>query len=200
MNPGRPLFLGILLCFLGAACSERKVTDARTDSTRGQAEAPRDAGADQQPEVEAQPDAEKITEDSVAFLRATRVITGEPPPADCPECPPVGSEALSFRKADIETVACVGETCTATLVMRATFLPATGQSMAGGLTGWIPPGQRQQYLAGQVPSEEQTFRVRITYRRVGGAWRAVEFDRASSETAIFSAQTILNTARSHPAR
>ena len=47
----------------------------------------------------------------------------------------------------------------------------------GGLVGWISPEQRAQWLHGQTAAGEQIYHVKITYRRTGKDWRAVEFDR-----------------------
>jgi len=61
------------------------------------------------------------------------------------------------------------------------FNPGTGERIAGGLTAWISPEQRSAYLSGHTPSGEQVYPVQITYKRRGGAWGAVEFDRAPAE-------------------
>lgn len=88
---------------------------------------------------------------------------------------------LSFRHIKTDAVSCSGDTCTVVVTIRAVFNPGSGETLAGGLTGWIPPEQRSAYLSGHTPSGEQTYRVQITYKRRGGAWRAVEFDRAPVE-------------------
>ena len=88
---------------------------------------------------------------------------------------------LAFRQMKMDAVTCSGDTCNVVVTIRAVFNPGSGQTIAGGLTGWIPPEQRSAYLTGQTPSDEQAFRVQITYKRRGEAWRAVEFDRAPVE-------------------
>jgi hypothetical protein len=64
------------------------------------------------------------------------------------------------------------------VTIRASFNPGAGERIAGGLTAWISPEQRSEYLSGRMPSGEQVYRVKITYKRRGEAWRAIEFDRA----------------------
>jgi hypothetical protein len=65
------------------------------------------------------------------------------------------------------------------VTIRAVFNPGAGETIAGGLTAWIPLEQRSAYLSGHPPSGEQAYHVQITYKLRGTAWRAVEFDRAS---------------------
>ena len=67
------------------------------------------------------------------------------------------------------------------LPVRAVFDRAAGESIAGGLTPWIPPEQRSAFLSGKAPPEEQVYRVQITYRRGDGTWRAMEYDPAPAE-------------------
>jgi hypothetical protein len=38
-----------------------------------------------------------------------------------------------------------------------------------------------EFLRGQTPTGDQLYRVKITYRRTGEAWRAIEFDRADAK-------------------
>ena len=84
---------------------------------------------------------------------------------------------LSFHQMKTDGVSCSGDTCTVVVTIRAVFNAGSGEAMAGGLTAWIPPEQRSAYLSGQTPPGDQTYRVRITYKRRGDAWRAVEFER-----------------------
>ena len=132
-------------------------------------------------EGESQPDEDQIAEDCVAFVRSTKVVPARAANADCPECPAGGTDLLSFRSMKIDSVSCSGDTCTVTVTIRAVFNRASGETLVGGLTAWIPPEERSAYLSGQTPSGEQDYLVQITYKRSsGGRWRAVEFDRAST--------------------
>jgi hypothetical protein len=88
---------------------------------------------------------------------------------------------LTLRNMKTDAVSCSGDTCTVVVTIRAVFNPGSGETLAGGLTAWIPPEQRSAYLSGHTPSGEQAYRVQITYKRRGEAWRAVEFDRAPVE-------------------
>ncbi len=101
--------------------------------------------------------------------------------ADCPGCRAGGTDLLAFRHMKTDSVSCSGDTCTVLVTIRAVFNPGGGERIAGGLTAWIPPEQRSAYLSGHTPSGEQAYRVQITYKRRGEAWRAVEFDRAPVE-------------------
>jgi hypothetical protein len=49
------------------------------------------------------------------------------------------------------------------------------------LTAWISQEQRLQYLNGHPPQGDQLYRVKITYKRTAGAWRAIEFDKADPQ-------------------
>jgi hypothetical protein len=80
-----------------------------------------------------------------------------------------------------DVVSCSGDTCTVVVTIRAVFNSGSGETVTGGLTAWIPAEQRNAYLSGHTLSDEQVYRVRITYKRSGAAWRAVEFDRAPGE-------------------
>lgn len=75
-----------------------------------------------------------------------------------------------------DAVSCTNDTCTVTATIRATFNPASGETIAGGLTAWISPEQRSAYLSGQTPSDEKAFRIQLTYKRRGEAWRVVDLD------------------------
>jgi hypothetical protein len=132
-------------------------------------------------EEESQPGEEEIAEQCVDFVRLTKVVSAQTPTAACPGCPPAGAEALAFRQMKTDRISCSGDTCTVLVTIRVSFKPGAGERMAGGLTAWISPEQRNAYLSGQTPSGEQAYRVQITYKRRGEAWRAVEFDRAPGE-------------------
>jgi hypothetical protein len=159
-----------------ASCSERSAPDPVTDSAAS--ETPRESAR----ESERQPPSEgKIGKDCVAFVRSTKVIPAQPPGTECPGCPVGGTEVLTFRDVKTEAVSCSGDTCNVVVTIRAVFNSGSGETIAGGLTAWIPPEQRSAYLSGRTPSADQLYRVQITYKRRGDAWRAVEFDRAKLE-------------------
>jgi hypothetical protein len=88
---------------------------------------------------------------------------------------------FAFRQMKTDAVSCSADTCTVVVTIHAVFNAGSDQTVAGGLTAWIPPEQRSAYLSGHTPSGEQAYRVQITYKRRGEAWRAVEFDRAPVE-------------------
>src|SRR5947208_17105756 len=96
-------------------------------------------------------------------------------------CPAGGTDVLVFRHMKTDSVSGSDDTCTVVVTIRAVFNPGSGETIAGGLTAWIPPEQRSAYLGGETPSGEQVYRVRITYKRRGAAWQAIEFDRAPVE-------------------
>ena len=163
-----------------ASCSEKSAPDREMDANRS--EAPGESARESEVETdELQPDEDKIGEDCVAFVRSTKVVPARAATTDCPGCPVGGTEVFAFRHMKTDAVSCTGDTCTVVVTIRAVFNPGSGETIAGGLTAWIPPEQRSAYLSGHPPSGEQVYRVRITYKRRGAAWRAVEFDRAPVE-------------------
>lgn len=165
-----------------ASCSEKSVPDRDNDSAAS--ETPREPARQSErteSEDELQPREDQIGEDCVAFVRSTKVVPAQAASTDCPGCPAGGAEVLNFRHMKTDTVSCSGDTCNVVVTIRALFNPGSGETLAGGLTGWIPPEQRSAYLSGRTPSGEQVYRVQITYKRRGKAWRAVEFDRAPLE-------------------
>lgn len=173
---------GIFVALVVSACSEKSSTDREKDAS----ETPRELVGDSRAEKnesgkELQPPEDKIGQDCVAFVRLTKVVPARGASADCPGCPVGGTEVLSFRHMKTDAVTCSGDTCTVAVTLHAVFNPGAGETIAGGLTAWIPPEQRTAYLSGQIPTGEHAFRVRITYKRRGAAWRAVEFDRAPAE-------------------
>ncbi|HJT44742.1 MAG TPA: hypothetical protein VJ721_00590 [Chthoniobacterales bacterium] len=132
-------------------------------------------------EDESQPGKDDIEEDSAAFVRSTKIVPAQTAAAGCPGCPAGGAAVLAFRGAKIDSVSCSGDTCTVSVTIRAVFNPGSGETFAGGLTPWISPEQKTAYLSGHAPLGEQTYRVRITYKRRDTGWRAIEFDRAGAE-------------------
>jgi len=171
-----------------ASCSEKPASDREKDAnTSG---APREPTRElvRESEVETaeggdepQPGKDEIEEDCAAFVRSTKVVPAQAAATDCPGCPAGGTAVLAFRGMKPDVVSCSGDTCAVVVTIRAVFNPGSGETVTGGLTAWISPEQRNAYLSGHAPSGEQAYRVRITYKRRGAAWRAVEFDRASVE-------------------
>jgi hypothetical protein len=167
-----------------AACSEKSASNREKDANTS--EAPRETARESELETaedgnELQPDEDQIAEDCVAFVRSTKIVPARAVSADCPGCPTGGTPVLAFRGMKTDAVSCSGDTCTVVVTIRAVFNPGSGETVTGGLTAWIPPEQRSAYLSGHTPSGEQAYRVQITYKRGGAAWRAVEFDRAPVE-------------------
>jgi hypothetical protein len=167
---------------ISASCSEKSAPDQTKDSNTSEArhELVRESEAETG-EDERQPGEDEIEEDCVAFVRSTKVVPAGTANTDCPGCPAGGTDVLAFRGMKTDSVSCSGDTCTVVVTIRAVFNPGSGETVTGGLTAWIPPEQRNAYLSGHTPSGEQVYRVRITYKRRGAAWRAVEFDRAPVE-------------------
>lgn len=160
-----------------ASCSEKSAADREKHSSTPKAtREPRSEAA--KGEDPGQPDEGQIEEDCLAFVRSTKVVSGQAPKADCPGCPAEGAEVLAFRQMKTDRIACSGDTCTVLVTIRASFNPGAGERIAGGLTAWISPQQRSEYLNGRTPSGEQVYGVKITFKRRGAAWHAAEFDRA----------------------
>jgi hypothetical protein len=172
------------LIFVGgiiiASCSEKSAPDRDNNSVAS--DAPRESeSARTEGNDELQPHEDEIGEDCVAFVRSTKVVSAQAPRADCPGCPAEGAEVLAFRQMKMDRISCSGDTCTVLVTIRVSFKPGAGERIAGGLTAWISPEQRREILSARTPSGEQTYRVKITYKRRGKAWRAAEFDRADLE-------------------
>ncbi len=167
-----------------ASCSEKSGPDQ--EKAVNSSEAPREMVRESELETaeggeELQPGEDEIAEDCAAFVRSTKVVPARAASTDCPGCPAAGTAVLAFRGMKTDAVSCSGDTCTVVVTIRAVFNPGSGETVGGGLTAWIPPEQRNAYLSGHTPSGEQVYRVRITYKRRGPAWRAVEFDHAPVE-------------------
>ena len=167
-----------------ASCSEKSAPDREKDVNAS--EAPREMVRESEVETaeggdESQPGKDEIEEDCAAFVRSTKVVPARAAATDCPGCPAGGTAVLAFRGMKTDAVSCSDDTCTVVVTIHAVFNPGSGETVTGGLTAWIPPEQRSAYLSGHMPSGEQTYRVRITYKRRGAAWRAVEFDRPPVE-------------------
>jgi hypothetical protein len=137
------------------------------------------AHAAESEQTESQPSANDIIEDCHGFVWLTKTVPRDGNKADCPQCPSneEATQVLTFRSAEVERVSCTGERCEVAVVIHATFNPSKGGIINGGLTGWIPLQQREQYSRGETPSGEQLYEAMITYRREGSTWRAIEFAR-----------------------
>jgi len=167
-----------------ASCSEKSAPDREKDVNTSEAshEMVREPGSEKtEREAEPQPDDDQIAEDCAAFVRSTKVVSARAPATDCPGCPAAGTAVLAFHGMKTDVVSCSGDTCTVVVTIRAVFNPGSGETVAGGLTAWIPPEQRNAYLSGHTPAGEQTYRIQITYKRRTQGWQAVEFDRATVE-------------------
>lgn len=173
----RRAVLAVVAGIITASCSEKSAPEREKQS-----EAKREPDSViAKDEEERQPREDEIAEDCVAFVRSTKVVSAQTPTADCPGCPAGGAEVLSFRQMKMERISCSGDTCNVLVTIRAVFNPGAGERIAGGLTAWISPEQRSEYLSGRTPAGEQLYRVQITYKRRGETWRAIEFDRAPVE-------------------
>jgi hypothetical protein len=160
-----------------ASCSKKSAPDREKHSNTSEATRESKSVA-AKGEEERQPGKDEIAEDCVAFVRATRIVPAQARTTDCPGCPAAGGEVLAFRQMKADRISCSGDTCTVLVTIRAVFNPGTGERIAGGLTAWISPEQRSEYLSGRTPSGEHEFRVQITYKRRDEKWRPIEFDRA----------------------
>jgi len=125
------------------------------------------------------PGEDVVAEDCVAFVRSTKAAAPNVPNPDCPQCPPAtdGKEVLKFERINIDRTNCIESSCEVNVSIHATFNPAVGGNIAGGLTGWISPEQKTQYSEGRTPLGEQVYKVKVIYRRGDKGWRAIEFDR-----------------------
>ena len=150
--------------------------------------------ASQSKETESQPREDEIAEDCVAFVRATKVV---PAQAECVGCANDGVEALSFRQMHTDRISCSAAACEVIVTLRASFNAGTRGTISGGLSAWIPPEQRQEYLNGRAPGGEQVYRVKITYKRTGEDWRAIEFDKAPDSLSS-EIEGVILVSPSHP--
>lgn len=155
----------------------------RTQEQANQSEIARSTAPEAERENERQPQEDEIGEDCVAFLRATKVIPAQRANADCPDCPDVAEakEVLTFQQFQTDRISCSATTCEVAVTIRAIFNPGPGGEITGGLTAWISPEQRTAYLRGDTPPGPQVFRVKVTYKRNGKGWRAIEFDTADPQ-------------------
>jgi hypothetical protein len=176
----RRALLIVIAGIIAASCSDKPAPDREKQSSTP--EAAREPGSKvAEGEDERQPGEDEIGEDCVAFVRSTKIVPAQAPTADCPGCPAEGAEMLAFRRIKTDRISCSADSCTVLVTISVSFNPGAGERVAGGLTAWISPEQRSEYLSGRTPSGEQTYRVKITYKRRGETWRAAEFDRADLE-------------------
>src|SRR5256885_11844256 len=131
--------------------------------------------AQSESENKSQPGEDEIAEDCVAFVQATKVDPAKS--TDCPGCFVERSPALAFRQMHLDRISCTGISCEATVTLRAVFDPAASGTISGGLTAWISPEQRQEFLNGHPPAGGQGYCGEITYKRAGGTWGALDIDR-----------------------
>ena len=128
-------------------------------------------------ETDERPDSGDIAEDCVAFLSATKAPSGKSSESACPTCPTSdqGVEVLKFDELKIDRIALSGATCQVTARIFATFNPSKGGVITGGLLGWIPAEQREDYARGKAPTGQQTYKLNITYRRDANGWQPIDF-------------------------
>lgn len=181
----------ICLGLLAAACSKKSDSDQKEKSEKAtEQKAPTEREKAREPKSEAensrereeeengaQPSSDDIMEDCHAFTWLTKVMPDKAASADCPQCPSgaEGTQVFKFQGAKVDRVSCAGNTCEVAVSIHASFNPSKGGTITGGLTGWIPLEQREQYARGQTPPGEQVYHVSITYRREGERWRLVDF-------------------------
>jgi hypothetical protein len=172
----------LALLLLAVACSKPSESNKKDRSDKiSRAEArekePADAESREREEKESQPSEDDIVADCLAFVWLTKAMPANPTSADCPQCPSSaeGTQALNFQGAKVDRVSSAGGTCEVAVSIHASFNPSKGGTITGGLTGWIPQEQREQYARGQTPPGEQVYHVLITYRREGENWRLVDF-------------------------
>ena len=177
------------LALLAAGCSRTSDSDRKDKSEKTSEQisaADRDearkhesgvANSPGRQEKESQPSEDDIVEDCHAFTWLTKAMPAKTTSADCPQCPSSaeGTQVLKFQGAKVDRVSCAGDTCEVAVSVHASFSPSKGGTITGGLTGWIPLEQREQYSRGQTPPGEQVYHLNITYRQEGERWRLVDF-------------------------
>ena len=142
-----------------------------------ESEQPAGLASAEEEESESRPSTDEIVQDCYGFVWLTKATPAGKMSTACPQCPSTEEaiHVLKFEGAKVEGVSCTEETCAVAVSIRASFNPSKGGTISGGLTGWIPPEQREQYSRGQTPSGEKAYHVKIIYRRKEGGWRPVEF-------------------------
>lgn len=159
---------------------ERELAASDPDKTAPSARTSESEVDSRKEESEAAPEPQDIGEDCVWFLRATKVVPPHSQNSVCPTCPAndLAVEVLRFKAFKIEKISSSESTCEVLVEISAEFNPSPGGTIGGGLTAWIPPEKREQYARGKTPAGPQIYKVKVIYRRMGGFWKAVEFDRA----------------------
>jgi hypothetical protein len=160
-----------------AKSSQRIADHERTNDRESERSDEAEVTSAEGEESKSQPSVDDIVQDCYAFVWLTKATLARKMSADCPQCPSTEEaiHVLKFEGAKVERVSCAEETCAVAVSIRASFNPSKGGAISGGLTGWIPPEQREQYSRGQTPPGEKAYHVKIIYRRTEGGWRPVEF-------------------------
>lgn len=163
-----------------AKVASAKAQGRDANESRSSRESERES-ADAEDKTELQPHEDEIAEDCVDFVRATKAAPAANASDDCPGCSSEATEVLRIQQVKTDRISCAPAACEVDVTIGAFFNPGAGESIGGGLTGWISPEQTTEYLRGHPPAGEQIYHVRIIYKRLGDEWRAIEFDRANPE-------------------
>ena len=160
----------------GSEKVSERVADYERTNHREPEQAAEVASAEEE-ESKSRPSTDDIIQDCYGFVWLTKATPAGKMSANCSQCPSTEEaiHVLKFEGAKLERVSCTEETCAVDVSIRARFNPSKGGIISGGLTGWMPPEQREQYSRGQTPSGEKAYHVKIIYRRKEGEWRPVEF-------------------------
>jgi hypothetical protein len=183
----------ISLALVTASCSKQPDSGSKERSERvkqSQRIADHERTNDQEPEQtdqaevtsaeeegKSRPSADDIVQDCYAFVWLTKATLARKTSAECPQCSSTEEavHVFKFEGVKVERVSCTEETCEVAVSIRASFNPSQGGTITGGLTGWIPPEEREQYSRGQTPTGDKEYHVKIIYRRKEEGWRPVEF-------------------------
>lgn len=159
-----------LATLVTASCSKQSDSGSK-EATEAEVTSP------EREESKSQPSADDIVQDCYTFVWLTKATLARKTSADCPQCPSTEEaiHVLKFEGAKVERVSCTEENCEIAVSISASFNPSKGGTISGGLTGWIPLEQREQYSRGQTPSGKKEYHVKIIYSRKEGGWRPVEF-------------------------
>lgn len=163
-----------------AKVASAKAQDREATGRPSSRESQKDS-TDAEGETELQPHEDEIAEDCVDFVRATKAAPAANASDDCPGCSSEATEVLRIQQVKTNRISCAPAACEVVVTIGAFFNPGAGESIGGGLTGWISPEQTTEYLAGHPPAGEQIYHLRIIYKRLGAEWRAIEFDRADPD-------------------
>lgn len=168
--------LSIRSCGRKPATESDRTAQHSAEKPAREAESGADRESAEEEEAEKAPDSGDIGEDCIAFLRATKIAPPHAETSNCPLCPETKSaeEVFQFNDVKIDRVV-PGETAEVDVRIFATFKPSHGGVIGGGLTAWIPSEERTRYEHGELPTGQQVYRVRITYRRNQAGWQPIEF-------------------------